>query len=1073
MVETAALGVLLIIGLCIALPVYFLMRLARMEREIADLKERLLERESPRARPFRERLGAEATPASREVLPQRHLPSHLPGVPEAAPAGSAVKPTGLTWHCSCGENNLRSAEVCRSCGRSRPPSSDEPSTQLTPTIPLATPAPPVSPPTPPPLPHTPPPSVAPTPPGPPRDLEAVLGANWLSKLGIAAIAIAAAFFLQYAFRSGWIGPTAQVAIGLAAALIMLGLGQHLLGKPTYRTYAQVLASGGIIVLFLSIYAAHSFYHPALIGVSVAFSVLVVAALAASALAVANRTEAVALLCVAGAFATPVLIRQAETGPGDLVRLYAYLAGLNLWSAILVRYRPWHSLTALSFAATWLLFFGAGRLHGPGYLQVEAFAAAFLVFACYGGLTALRARPEQPKPEAGAEVLTEAQSWSIALILGGCAAFTIASVIILAGVGALGLPAVGIVGVFVALLLSTLGAVLLGVTRQDALRSLFVYLSAAALVLLIGISIANAPATPPARAPAGFAFSLFTYLLFIAIALSMRQPGQSQGPAVALIAANAAAHVIVSFHVLAPVRLLGINAAPLWLPLAGVPMLSALWFARPKGAGETPSDFRVTVMAAAQALPLTAFFGALILSSQRAWLPRNGVPLFFGEFLLVSIAWLALRRQTCLPRFRGDLLGAFGNAGIFFALLAVTTGLQTYQGLVLLCGCALALAACHAVVGAVVLRRVDDDLLRRLIYLGLALTFVTIAVPLQLKASYITLAWAAESAILVWTGLAAGERRVRLYGFVLLCIAAAKALMLDLALRPAPFHFLANPRMLAGAAVIAAAYLVAWLCAHRRALLSGYERWFASSAAAIGSVFLFLFLSLDLWDWLGESWPLRGRPSAQEFSLSVYWSAFAVVLILLGVRHRARPLRWCGLAVLALAAMKILIADLTCQPDPFRLLINTRFLGSAAVVAAAYISAWLLWRKRETITEQERCLPAVLGILANALTLIFVSLDLWEHFGQRPFGLGRQNAQQLSLSVFWMVYALAAVLVGIGKRIRIVRLFAMGLLFLSILKVFLLDLSFLEQPYRIVSFFGLGVILLLVGLLYTRFEGRLK
>ena len=50
---------------------------------------------------------------------------------------------------------------------------------------------------------------------------------------------------------------------------------------------------------------------------------------------------------------------------------------------------------------------------------------------------------------------------------------------------------------------------------------------------------------------------------------------------------------------------------------------------------------------------------------------------------------------------------------------------------------------------------------------------------------------------------------------------------------------------------------------------------------------------------------------------------------------------------------------------------------------------------------------------------------------------------------------------------------MGLLYFSIAKVFLFDLSNLETPYRIVSFFILGVILLLVSLLYTRFEERLK
>jgi uncharacterized membrane protein len=50
---------------------------------------------------------------------------------------------------------------------------------------------------------------------------------------------------------------------------------------------------------------------------------------------------------------------------------------------------------------------------------------------------------------------------------------------------------------------------------------------------------------------------------------------------------------------------------------------------------------------------------------------------------------------------------------------------------------------------------------------------------------------------------------------------------------------------------------------------------------------------------------------------------------------------------------------------------------------------------------------------------------------------------------------------------------MGLLYLSIAKVFIFDLSFLQELHRIISFLGLGIILLLVSLLYTRFERQLR
>jgi hypothetical protein len=158
-----------------------------------------------------------------------------------------------------------------------------------------------------------------------------------------------------------------------------------------------------------------------------------------------------------------------------------------------------------------------------------------------------------------------------------------------------------------------------------------------------------------------------------------------------------------------------------------------------------------------------------------------------------------------------------------------------------------------------------------------------------------------------------------------------------------------------------------------------------------------------------------------------------------------------------------------RPQGFPLLFNTRTFAGASVIAAAYLSAWWLSKGREALSMQERRLPWDLSLLANVFTLLFVSLDLWDYAGMRwPKG-STASAQQLALSLFWTGYALAGVSMGIWKRLRPVRLFAMGLLYLAIGKAFLFDLRHLETPYRIISFFTLGVILLLVSLLYTRFE----
>src|SRR5216117_926064 len=67
---------------------------------------------------------------------------------------------------------------------------------------------------------------APTPKPPPkprpsRNLETLIGAHWLNRIGIAAVLVGAAYFLKYAFENNWIGPTARVLIGTGCGVALL------------------------------------------------------------------------------------------------------------------------------------------------------------------------------------------------------------------------------------------------------------------------------------------------------------------------------------------------------------------------------------------------------------------------------------------------------------------------------------------------------------------------------------------------------------------------------------------------------------------------------------------------------------------------------------------------------------------------------------------------------------------------------------------------------------------------------------------------------------------------------------
>jgi len=75
--------------------------------------------------------------------------------------------------------------------------------------------------------------------------------------------------------------------------------------------------------------------------------------------------------------------------------------------------------------------------------------------------------------------------------------------------------------------------------------------------------------------------------------------------------------------------------------------------------------------------------------------------------------------------------------------------------------------------------------------------------------------------------------------------------------------------------------------------------------------------------------------------------------------------------------------------------------------------------------------------------------------------------QVGLSVLWATYAGAALAWGFVRSNPAIRYVALGLLGLTVVKVFAVDFAEVKTSYRILSFLVLGVVLLLVSLAYQK------
>lgn len=217
---------------------------------------------------------------------------------------------------------------------------------------------------------------------PRADLEARIGSQWLNRIGIAALLIGISYFLKYAFENNWIGPAAQILMGIFAgvALVMWSERFRIRG---YQTFSYSLKAVGIGALYLSLWAAVQVYS--LLSVGVAFSGMVVVTAATATFALLQNAEILAALSLAGGFATPVLL---ATGHNREVQLFAYLALLDAATLAMFLSRGWPRLLLLSFSGTAALYFGwYAEFYSRGQFG-SAFAFATLFFAIFAIATML-------------------------------------------------------------------------------------------------------------------------------------------------------------------------------------------------------------------------------------------------------------------------------------------------------------------------------------------------------------------------------------------------------------------------------------------------------------------------------------------------------------------------------------------------------------------------------------------------------------------------------------------------------------------------------------------------------------
>jgi len=151
-----------------------------------------------------------------------------------------------------------------------------------------------------------------------------------------------------------------------------------------------------------------------------------------------------------------------------------------------------------------------------------------------------------------------------------------------------------------------------------------------------------------------------------------------------------------------------------------------------------------------------------------------------------------------------------------------------------------------------------------------------------------------------------------------------------------------------------------------------------------------------------------------YAVALAWAVEGVLFAYLGIRFKRITCRIGGVLALVLAGLR-LISLMPLHTAPFTFVFNRHFGSWLAVIIAAGVAAYILWRNRQR-TERWNGVPAIVAFLLGfGLGCILLTAETWQYWSiprEQYFRIHRYS----SLAVLWSLIPAAAATVIARKKL---------------------------------------------------------
>jgi uncharacterized membrane protein len=854
------------------------------------------------------------------------------------------------------------------------------------------------------------------------NLEQFMGAKLFAWVGGLALFLGVIFFVKLSIERGWISPELRTAIGFVIGVGLVGGGVVMHRRERYVTLANTLCATGIVMLYGVTFAAHSIWRiPPLDQPLVAFALMSLITGAAFLLAVRLNAQVVAVLGMLGGFLTPVL---CSTGRDNPFGLFSFIALLDIGVLAVAKNKRWLHLTALAAIGT--IFMQAGWMlkffHSSHYAIGSATWVPVSVFLGFAALFSLAAWWSKQRdaddlfPAASALALCGSALFTAFVFL-GFGAITERPVLLytfVLGINAISLRVVwhqsrvgiaqGIIGMLTFLHLST--------WTVDKLKpELLPY--ALGIYLVFGVLHTAFAVLMERKAPNQLPFAgwvpVITLILLLMPVLCLDAISLSIWPVILLVDL-----LIIGLAVMTG-RLMPVLAA-----LALTLVIAGAWLFRwPRELGGALMPFLLVVGGFAVLFGIASSF-LFRKVPKAAFAPLLPVSSAVLPFLLLILATLRLQIANPSPVF-----------GLALLLTVFLLGLVRISGITALAptalGCVLALEwAWHQQSFSV-----EQATTPLFWYLGFYAIFTAFPLVFQKQFATRKLPWIASAAAGVGTfslvyRLVGKTWPNEMMGLLPVAFAIAPLLSLVFVLK---HHGTENPARLTQLA------------------------WF-------GGVALF-FITLIFPIQFEKQW------------ITIGWALEGAALCWLFRRVPHPGLRGTGSALLGASFVRLALnpAVLEYQIRGETPILNWQLYAYSLSALAMFFAAF--WLTPPTHLWGKINLRGLFGSLGGILLFLLLNIEIADAFtpaGQRSitFDFDGNLARDMTYTISWALFALTLLVLGIWKRNPPTRYAGIGLLAITLLKLFLHDLANIDSGYRIGALIAVAIIALVASFLYQRF-----